>query len=752
MPQRRRSRYSFTIVALTGMLASVSVPARAQSVTEVQLYPDTLTLAPNQSHSLLANPLDSRGTAVPSAKITWSSSDSKVATVSAGSGGAALATVVGVGPGTATIEARVGSVKGSVKVTVVGGGGVLTGGTGAAAAMQIEPKVVLLLPSETRPLHVKPLAADGSQAAPVTVTWSSPNPAVATISSMGVVLGQGQGTAAIQATSTGGLVAIASIQVQQVPFGFPDPVLSLAPGEDTVVDVIVPEQGGRPLAANQLTWSSSDPSVVRVSPLGSIHSVAPGHATITASGFLQQHTLPVDVHPPIGQITVMPRSDQGPVAVPLGGTIPFHVTALTADGTAIPGVAFTWQIKDTSIASFDYAATGVKGRALGTTELTLVQPGPGLPAVTWTIRVVAGGLALQPARVGLGPSDTLDFSAEYTDSAGTPISAASPSDVKWTSSNPDVAQITSAGRLTAIGFGHARIIGTTTWGTIDTAQVFVTGDLVLTATRNGVQNLYTLNRSSPGVLSAITHDSAGENDAVYSPDGSRVAYVSAPDGTNPDVFVADADGGNPMRLKNATAVKIGPVWTPDGKHIVYTSSQTGSFQVWIMDADGKNPKQLTQGPATNFEPSVSPDGGTIAFTSTRDKNYDVYLMAIDGTNQRNVTQTPGPERHPHWFPDGDLGYLAQQAGASAQSYVVMKKNLRNGQSAAVSPASLSVTNFSVAPSGKELALEVSNINGTVIMQHVYFYALSGTGGPIPIPTTSTAEQQSSPAYRPVRAH
>lgn len=751
MPHRRRFRYSFSIVALTGSLAVIAVPARAQQVTEVQVYPETLTVTPNQSHSLLANPLDSRGSAVPSAKITWTSTDTKVATVSTGSGGTTLATVVGVGPGIATIEARVGSVKGTAKVTVVGGGGVVMGGAGPAAALKIEPNNVLLIPGESEPLKVVPLTAEGTTAAPVIVTWSAPNPAVAAMSPDGKVIAQGEGTATVQVTSSNGLSATAFVQVQKVPFAFAQPVLSMAPDADTIVAVVVPQQGNRRIPAAPLSWTSSDESVVRVTPIGQIHSVAPGHATITASGFLQQHTLSVSVHPPIEAIDVLPRRDQ-PVIVPLNGAVPFSVTPRSADNAPIPGVTFAWDVKDTTIASFDYAATAVKGRALGTTQLTLINPGRDIPSVTWTIRVVAGGLAVSPERVGLGARDTVDYSAEYTDSGGTPISAASPGDVNWTSSDPNVAQITSAGRLTAIGFGHANIIGATAWGAADTAQVFVTGDLIITAIRAGVQNLYTLDRASPGVLSAVTHDSLGENEAAFSPDGSRIAYTALPDGLNPDIFVADADGKNAHRLKNANTVKMQPVWTPDGKHIVYTSSETGAFQVWIMDADGKNPKQLTQGPATNFQPAVSPDGGTIAFTSTRDKNYEIYLMAIDGSNQRNVTRTPGQEQRPRWFPDGDLGFLQQQGNGSPPSYVVMKKNLRNGQLGPVSPPSLAVTNFAVSPSGSVLALEVSNVRGNTSTQRVYFYAINGAGGPIPIPTASPDEQQSSPAFRPARAH
>jgi Tol biopolymer transport system component len=57
-------------------------------------------------------------------------------------------------------------------------------------------------------------------------------------------------------------------------------------------------------------------------------------------------------------------------------------------------------------------------------------------------------------------------------------------------------------------------------------------------------------------------------------------------------------------------------WTPDGR-IVFTSTKSGSQDIWITDADGGDQKQLTIDSGANFSPTVSPNGRYIVFVSDR---------------------------------------------------------------------------------------------------------------------------------------
>ncbi len=745
---------------ISGALICLAVtvqPSAAQGVSEVQVSPPTVTLAVGQDGGVFATAYDANGNVLVGQQFRWTSSNPNVVRVTVDEASSDVATLVAVGPGVARVEARIGSRSGTAAVQVVAAGGVPDGaraqaGTGQATVIQIEPGNILMLPAESRQLIPVFFKDDGSLAAPTTVNWLSLSPTVATVSDDGLVVAISQGQGIVTASTPGGLVARAPVQVSSAPFGFSVPVLSLSPGVETTVEVVVASQNNRSLPNNALSWRSSDESVVRVTQLGVAVAVAAGRATITTSGFLQEQTLPVLVHRPVAELTALPRPSGGPVVAPMGGTVQFDVRALAEDGSPVPEAPLIWTVLDTSIASFDGTSQVLSGKVIGDTELQLVGP-PGLPEVTWQIEVIAGGLLADPRRFGIGVGETLAVEVAFTDLAGTPIGPAT--SVTWVSSDENVASVTASGVVTGTGVGTATVIATTPWGSVDTARVFVQGEILIASTREGKPDLYTLDRSSPGVLNPVVIDSGGVDVAgAFSPDGSRIAFVSSRDG-GLDVYVANADGTDTQRLTTTEdANEDGPTWTPDGAQIVYVSQPRARgqrAQIWIMNADGSNPRQLTSGDATNFEPAVSPDGGTIAFTSTRDANYEIYLMDMDGTDQRNVTQSAPKETHAAWFPSRQLAYIREQTSGSTVAAQVIRHDLTAGTASPISPEGLAVTDFAIAPDGGELALEVSAFeSGGGISRKIYLVAVVLGAAPVEIPRQDAAEQQSGPAFRPHR--
>ena len=121
----------------------------------------------------------------------------------------------------------------------------------------------------------------------------------------------------------------------------------------------------------------------------------------------------------------------------------------------------------------------------------------------------------------------------------------------------------------------------------------------------------------------------------------RIAFRVEGDG-NIEIYVMYADGSNQVNLTNNTAFDSEPAWSPDGSKIAFVSvvsERDGNIEIYVMDADGSNQVNLTNNVASDDNIAWSPDGSKIAFLSSRDGNGEIYVMEADGSNQVRLTNT-----------------------------------------------------------------------------------------------------------------
>ncbi|MGH7531342.1 MAG: Ig-like domain-containing protein [Gemmatimonadales bacterium] len=765
------------LAVLPGVLGLVGV-ARAQNVAEVQVAPPSITIQVGERSGLLATAFDRIGNVIPTVRFVWSSNNVNVARVD-NSG-----TVTGIGTGVALIEARVGSRRGQAAVQVVGGSEPAERpgappatppppppaapgppappapdpladqppGTGPAAALRIEPGVVYLLPSENTRVAPRALRADGMPAAPVAVTWKSLRTDIASIDPNGnvVALMPGQGT--IQATAPGGLTTTAPVVVQSADFAIRQASpLRLSPGDTDTLQVIVPSQDGRPVNRNVLQWSSNDHAVARVTPAGVVTAVGPGRAILTVSGLLQTRTLEVLVHRVATSMAIRP-SRAPEVQVPLSASLRFAAEALAADNTPIPEAPLRWSVADAAIASLAVDSGGggatLTGRAVGKTQLTVRGPGAGL-SVTWNIAVIAGAVKFAQPRVGLGLNQRHTLRGNYADEQGAVIGPAT--GLQWSSDNPQVATVAEDGTVTGAGYGHARITAVAPGGKTVSADVYVVGEIVVASSRAaGKFQLYAAERANLAQLHRVAApgDTLSAAEPAFSPDGSRIAFVSTSPG-NAEIYVMHADGSAPTRLTTDPQADGHPVFTPDGQTIVFQSSRTaGRSQIWAMAADGSGPTQLTRD-SVNMAPAVSRDGQTIAYVSVRDRRPDIWLMSRDGANQRAFTRTRDvSETEPRFLRDGSLAYIVERRERNRTVQQVVKADLTTGATTPLTGTDFAIAWFAASASGDLLALGVNARPDDRRNPSWRVYILPvATGTPIPMPT-SGAEQMQTPTFRP----
>jgi TolB protein len=204
----------------------------------------------------------------------------------------------------------------------------------------------------------------------------------------------------------------------------------------------------------------------------------------------------------------------------------------------------------------------------------------------------------------------------------------------------------------------------------------------------------------------------------FSPDGKQVAYVHWA-GNFSDIFLMAADGTDPRRLTRGQSASLmdnswamRPTWSPDGSRLAFISDQASTHnQLWVMSKDGDARRQLTSEltgvlwvdslswePNGNrlamtaapdivspshiylidiakgayarftdelngaFDPSFSPDGSTLAYIGRPSGQTTLTVQTLDGSLKATFDRLPFL-RSPAWSPDGKtLAFLSAQGG------------------------------------------------------------------------------------------
>jgi serine/threonine protein kinase len=138
---------------------------------------------------------------------------------------------------------------------------------------------------------------------------------------------------------------------------------------------------------------------------------------------------------------------------------------------------------------------------------------------------------------------------------------------------------------------------------------------------------------------------------ALSPDGRTIAFFHPPVGPNGDLWILPVAGGTPRRL--TTDVREGgwPVWTPDGRWIIYSSARAGSRTLWCISTAGGEPIPLTTGSGDDDQPDVSRDGRQVIYTNTRN-TWEVRSRNLKTGEERTLLDRRTETIFPRFSPDG----------------------------------------------------------------------------------------------------
>ncbi|HEY6061085.1 MAG TPA: Ig-like domain-containing protein [Gemmatimonadales bacterium] len=441
--------------------------------------------------------------------------------------------------------------------------------------------------------------------------------------------------------------------VASVSLGLNDTATVVPLGSQFQLTATARDAQGLEVVGQPVAWSSSNPSVVPVSPTGLVTAVAQGTGTISATVQGQSGRAPFVVTAtlvPVASVTVTPES--GTVLV--AGVLPLKAEVGDANGLATHRLV-TWSSSNPAVATVTGAGESglVTGVSEGTTRIAATVEGKSDTAIV-TVQSV-GAIAFASDRDGcrniysMNPDGSnvaaLTNCLNVFDRGGE-----SPA---WSPDGQKIAYALNS-RLYVVNAGGSQrrevipsdptVFGLSqpAWspdGTklaahadFGTCGLYCNGIIVMNVDGTVLFHI------------GVAVRSAGAQQPAWSPDG-RIAYTKLG-----DIYVRDADSSI-TNLTNTQGTNRGPAWSPDGTKIAFVSNRGGDYDLYVMNADGTGVTPLNVGSVSyDIRPAWSPDGTKIVFGNFGNGYSigEIYVMNADGSGVTRLTNNTWYDGGPAW--------------------------------------------------------------------------------------------------------
>lgn len=159
--------------------------------------------------------------------------------------------------------------------------------------------------------------------------------------------------------------------------------------------------------------------------------------------------------------------------------------------------------------------------------------------------------------------------------------------------------------------------------------------------------------STENEITRLTFANARSGQAVWSPDGSKISFVSNRNGAW-EIYIMNADGSDQKKLTDHGVVGR-PSWSLDGNRLLFYSDKSGKFAIWMMNIDGSEARILIDPTGQDFRPCYSPDGNKILFDSFEQgemNDHQLFVMNLDGSNRKRLTFSNAYDSDAWWSSDG----------------------------------------------------------------------------------------------------
>lgn len=173
--------------------------------------------------------------------------------------------------------------------------------------------------------------------------------------------------------------------------------------------------------------------------------------------------------------------------------------------------------------------------------------------------------------------------------------------------------------------------------------------IAFASNRSGNMDVWVANADGTG-LRNLTQSAAADTAPCWSPTGQQIAFTSNRTGT-PQIFLMDAETGlNVTRLTGVGNYNDAPAWNPSKEwvEIAYTARLEGNFEVAIVDLATRQVRQITEGRGSCEYPTWAPNGRHLAFSCSRGGMWQITVSDRLGRAVQTLAAGPGNNVQPDW--------------------------------------------------------------------------------------------------------
>jgi len=429
-------------IAATALGKSATKPITIldREVAAVQIAPASVSVRIGTTFGLAAQTIDAEGSALTGRAIAWSSSNTAIATVNN------QGTVTGVAAGAATITATSEGKSGTAAVTVT---------LNPVATITLAPGSDTLGVGTDAPFSATLRDAGGLVLTNRVIAWNSSNVQVATVSSTGVVTALSPGAAVVSAVSEGrvGTAAVLVLARLASTVTLTPSSANIIVGTTVQLASQITDPAGNILIGRPISYSSDNTAIASVNANGLVSALTPGAVKITAFSEGKTGTANIVVSPlPVAAVQITPSV----ATVLMGATRQLNWEALSTTGSVLPGRSITWTSGAPSVASVSTSGV-VTPIAPGVALIVGVVEGvAGFSTITVQLPAIAS-VTITGGVTSIAVGERVQLVATVRDNGGATLSNRV---VTWTTTNENLAFVSSTGAVVGVASGFVTITAT----------------------------------------------------------------------------------------------------------------------------------------------------------------------------------------------------------------------------------------------------------------------------------------------------